>query len=200
MGYDLFGIALALLSVVGAIVFLVVRNRLRRRDEGDMSSLWAEYARARGFAFVPPEGEWPNRSVPRVIGNDDDLQIVLVREGELVVTRMELRPTESMLGRMHVTTRASTGNLPHVVLTEDVLDLALSVFSKPPQLAVTVITTEVARALSGFRMGGALSFEYERGRIVLEWNGGERNAARLDEARRVVEIVDRAMSSAFHRH
>jgi hypothetical protein len=201
VGYDLFVIALIVLSIVAAILFVVARDRLRRRDEGDVSSVWSDYARERGLTFVPPEGEWPNRSVPRLSGNDGDLQVVLVREGEEVVTRMELRPKESLLGRMHVTTADTAGapNLPRVVLEETVLDPALSVFSKPPQLAETVVTSDVARALSGFRMGGDLSFEYERGRIVLEWKGGERNGARLDEARRVVELIDRAMSAAFVR-
>ena len=198
MGYDIFVIALMVLSVIAAILFVVARDRLRRRDEGDVSSVWSDYARERGFTFVPPTGEWPNRSVPRLSARDGDLQVVLVREGEQVLTRMELRPRESLLGRMHVTTESSAAaNLPEVVLTEEVLDPALSVFSKPPQLAETVITSEVARALSGFRMGGDLSFEYERGRIVLEWKGGERNGARLDEARRVAEMIDRAMSAAF---
>ena len=200
MGYDILAIALLLLSVTGGILFIVARDRLRRRDEADVSSVWAEYARARGFTFVPAEGEWPNRSVPRLVSASGDLQVVLVREGELVVTRMELRPAESLLGRIHITTGESSANLPAVVLADDLLDPALSVFSKPPHLAESVITKDVARALSGFRMGGALSFEYERGRIVLEWHGGERNGPRLDEANGVLSAMNAAMSSAFHRH
>ncbi len=199
MGYDILAIGMTLLSVVAAILFIVIRNRLRRGDEGHVSSLWAKYARAHGWSFVAPDGEWPNRSVPRLLAANGDLQIVLVREGEQVVTRMELRPRESLLGRMHVTTEASIAKLPQVVLTDDTLDPAFTVFSKPPQLAEAVLTPEVARALSGFRMGGALSFEYERGRIVLEWKGGERNGARLDEARAVAAAIDRAMSAAFAR-
>lgn len=199
MGYDFLVIALMVLSVVAAIVIVVARDRLRRRDEGGVSSVWAEYARANGFTFVAPSGEWPGRTVPRLVSADGELQIVLVREGETVLTRMELRPHESLLGRLHVTTQSPAPNLAQVSLAQEKLDPALAVFSRPPQLAESVVTTDVARALSGFRMGGDLSFEYERGRIVLEWRGGERNGARLDEARRVLETIDRAMSAAFRR-
>ena len=197
MGYDIIVIAGMVLSIVAAILFIVMRDRLRRRDELDVSSTWAAYARTHDCTFVPPSGEWPNRSVPRLVDTSGDLQLVLVREGEEVVTRLELRPKESLLGRMHVTTDATSPNLPHVVLTDDTLDPALTVFATPAQLAHAVLTKEVARALSGFRMGGSLSFEYARGRIVLEWKGGEQNGARLDEARVVAEAIDRAMSDAF---
>ncbi len=66
-----------------------------------MSSLWAEYARAKGFTFVPPAGDWPNRTVPRLMAVSGDLRIVLVREGEQVVTRMELRQCSPPTWRAH---------------------------------------------------------------------------------------------------
>jgi hypothetical protein len=196
VGYDIFVIALMVLSIVGGILFIVARDRLRRRSEGDVSTVWAAYAREKGLSFTPPEGEWPNRTVPR-LGNGD-LSILLEREGEMVVTRLELRPRDLILGRMRVTTHDHEDEgMPRVALTDNLLDPALSVFSKPPSLAESVLTREVSRGLSAFRMGGDLLFEYERGRIVLEWQGGERNGARLDEARRVAELIDRAISAAF---
>ena len=84
-----------------------------------------------------------------------------------------------------------------MLFRSELLDPAFVVHAKPAQLASSVLTKEVARALSAFRMGGHLSFEYERGRIVLEWRGGEENPARLDEATRLVKVVDAAMSAAF---
>jgi hypothetical protein len=197
MGYDVFAITLLLVSIVLAIVIVIVRYRLRQREEVDASQVWETYARDRKFTFVPGEGEWPNRSVPRIVSADGDLQIVLVRVGEQILTRMELRPRESLLGRLHVTTEAPVPNVPRVELTQELLDPALVVHAKPAQLATSVLTKDVARALSAFRMGGHLSFEYERGRIVLEWKGGEENPARLDEAIRLVKLVDEAMSAAF---
>jgi hypothetical protein len=195
MGPEVFVVALIIVSVVAAILVIVARDRSRRNDEGELSRVWAAYARAQGMELIVPEGEWPNRSVPRLVGAG--VEIVAVREGEALVTRVEMRPPETVLGRLLVTTEGAGTELPRAPIERQTMSAELYVFALPASFAERVLTEEVARALSAFRMGGWMRLEYEKGRIALEWRGGELNAARLDEARRLIARVSGAMNEAF---
>jgi hypothetical protein len=50
----------------------------------------------------------------------------------------------------------------------------------------------------GFRQRDRVLVRYRRGRITVEWPGGERNDARLDEARRLGEEIVRTVEREFH--
>ena len=196
-GLDLIAALTVLVAIAVAFSIVIGRDRMRRGDENEVGRIWAAYARTQKLSYVAPEGDWPNRSVPRLVS--DNLQIVLVREGDRVITRLELRPRESMLGRIIVTTEPSSTDLPAVALQTKDLDHALHAFAKPPSLAESVLTRDVLRAIAAFRMGSALRVEYEKGRVILEWKSGEVNAARLDEARRLAALLARSLSAAFAR-
>jgi hypothetical protein len=195
LGIDLFIAVVVVFSIVLTIFLLTMGERIRRDDELEVGRVWASYARKKGLSYVAPEGEWPLRSTPRLVS--DDLQIVLIRDGDARITRLEIRPRDSMLGRLIVTTHDDVADLPCVKLKDDMLDPAFRVFATPASLAETVLSREVARAISSFRMGRALRVEYERGRVVLEWQAGELNDARLDEARKLAETLGRSLSQAF---
>ena len=198
MGYDILFSALVIVSIIVAILLVVARDRGRRSHEVEVGRTWATYAKEHGLSFVAAEGEWPNRSVPRVVSPEAEL--MLVRDGERILTRLERKPHETMLGRLIVTTDPAAGSgLPRVTLSKDTLDFALSVFAKPASLAEAVLTRDVARAIDAFRMGGSLHFEYDRARIIIEWANGERNGARLDEAFSLAELACGVMEKAFAR-
>jgi hypothetical protein len=56
-------------------------------------------------------------------------------------------------------------------------------------LARRLLSPDLRHALSAFRLGCALQFYYERGRLSLVWAGGEQSYARLDEARAIIRMA-----------
>jgi hypothetical protein len=197
VGYDILAIALLIVSVTVATGWILARDGMRRGDEVEVGRVWASYARARGLVFEDGEGEGPARTLPRVLS--DDLQITVIRDGERLATRLVLRPRHAMLGRLVVTTDDDAADLPAIPLDSQTMDAALHVFASPKTIVASVLSNDVVRALSGFRMGGFLRFEYGRGRVALEWKNGELNAARLDEARRLATLIADAVNDAFER-
>ena len=68
---------------------------------------------------------------------------------------------------------------------------------RPAGFTQRVVTEAVRRMLLGFRQRDRVTLRYRRGRITVEWPGGERNDARLDEARRLGEEMARTVDREF---
>jgi hypothetical protein len=163
---------------------------------GLLEEAWSAYARRRGVEYQPASGEWPNRSVPVLRWTDDDGARFRIeargREGK-VRTYVVARPTVAVFGEVLV---ARPGALD---ATARSLNGRLVVRARPQDLEARMLTDDVKRALFGFDLGGFLSLSYARGDVVLGWEGGERNDARLDEALDVVRRVVRALGASHDR-
>lgn len=198
MGYDLLAVllfaALLPLVVLGFIVFW----RMTSVDRAEVADVWARYAARHALAYVAPEGVWPNRTSPVITWQDDDVSYRLEPLGREAHsrTRLTVRPRETLLGRLSVGPRA--GAPPRPAPVDDPVFLAsYRVHEQPTGLARRILTPAVCRALLAFRQGDTVTLGYRKGTAILEWPGGERNDARLDEARRVGELVARVVKEAF---
>jgi hypothetical protein len=195
-GYDAIAIVLVIVSLMLGLAIIIGRDRLRRGTEDELSAAWRRYARSHKLSFVDPAGEWPNRSTPRITGST--LAISAHREGESLATRLELKPKEAMLGRLLVTTEDDEStDLASVDSEHARIDPDLRIHAAPPAFATTVLTQDVVKALSAFRMGTWVRLEYDRGRVVIEWRPGEMNPARIDEARRLAARLAKVVNDAF---
>ena len=187
MGYDLLVavtfVVMTPVVIVGFIVFWTVNAR----DHEDLAALWRGYARKRGLDFVEPEGDWPNRSAPAITWSDDlaELRITAIGSEARVRTRLVIRPRSTLLGTLTMAVDAPGAG--DVELRE-----------RPAGFAQRIVTSDVRRLLLGFRQRDRLIVRYRRGRISVEWPGGERNDARLDEARRLGEALARSIDHEFH--
>ena len=178
VGYDLFAaifvVALTPFVVAGFVVFWAVTAR----DHEELASCWRSYARKHGLAFEEPEGDWPNRTAPAIAWTDGGTELRISAHGReaRVRTRLTVRPRSALLGTLTMALE-ETGD-PELVR------------ERPPGFSRRILTDRVRRALLGFRQRDSLALSYRRGRVAVEWPGGERNDARLDEARRLgVEIA-----------
>lgn len=68
---------------------------------------------------------------------------------------------------------------------------------RPVGFAQRLLTAHVTRLLLGFRQRDRITLSYRRGRVVVEWPGGEANDARLDEARRVGSEISSTIEHEF---
>ena len=185
MGYDIL-VAVTLVIVTpmvmaGFIVFWVVNAR----DHAELAALWRGYAKQRGLDFVHPEGEWPNRTAPAITWSDDlaELRITAIGREARVRTRLVIRPRSTLLGTLTMAFDAGG-------------DLELR--ERPTGFAQRVVTDDVRRMLLGFRQRDRVMVRYRRGQFMVQWPGGERNDARLDEARRLGEEIARTVDREFH--
>jgi hypothetical protein len=198
-GYDAIVIVLAVLSVALGLGIIIGRDRLRRGTEDELAQAWRNYARSHKLSFVAAEGEWPSRSTPSIVGAT--ISITAHREGESLATRLELKPKETMLGRLVVTSEDDEASDLTLIEPQDMetsaIDLELRVYAAPASFAPRVLTKDVAKALSAFRMGTWVRLEYDRGRVSLEWRPGETNPARIDEARRLAARVAKVVNEGF---
>ncbi len=186
MGYDLlaavFFVTITPLVVAGFVLFWIVNAG----DHEDLARTWRAFAKARGVDLVPPEGEWPNRTAPTIAWAEDtaELRITTVGREASVRTRLTVRPRGTLLGTLamqlpeHGTTPAK--------LTE-----------RPARFGDRILTERVMRLLLGFRQHDRLVVTYRRGRVVVEWPGGERNDARLAEAMRLGAEIARTIDDEF---
>ena len=73
--------------------------------------------------------------------------------------------------------------------------------SERPALASEqrIVSERVRRALLALRQRDRVTLTYRRGRIVVEWPGGERNDARLDAARRLAEALAESVDEEFRK-
>ncbi len=186
MGYDLLVavtfVVMTPVVIVGFILFWMVNAR----DHEELAALWRDYAKKRGLVFVEPEGDWPNRSAPVITWSDGlaELRLTAIGKEARVRTRLVIRPRGTLLGTLTMAVDAA-----------DAGDLSLR--ERPPGFARRIVTADVRRLLLGFRQRERLVVRYRRGSITVEWPGGERNDARLDEARRLGSSMAAAVDHEF---
>jgi hypothetical protein len=186
VGYDLlaaiFLVAMAPFVIAGFAVFWMVNAR----DHDELASCWRSYANQRGFDFVEPEGEWPNRSAPSITWRDEEsgakLRITAIGREARVRTKLTVHPKSTLLGMLAAS--ISEGGTLHVR-------------QQPSTFAQRILTDDVKRMLLGFRQRERVTIGYRRGRLNIEWPGGERNDARLDEARRMGLAIADAIDAEF---
>jgi hypothetical protein len=189
VGYDLLAavlfVAITPFVIVGFILFWIVNAR----DHEELAKLWRAYAGARGVDFAAPEGEWPNRTAPAIAWADDvaRFRISTVGREAKVRTRLTIRPRAALLGTL--ATAIEGGGA--------IAQLPERRHERPAGFADRLLTSRVMRLLLAFRQHDRIVVTYRRGRFTLEWPGGERNDARLDEARRVGEEIARAIDDEF---
>ena len=186
VGYDLlaaiFFVLMTPVVIAGFCVFWLVNAR----DHEQIAQCWRTYARSRGFDFVPPDGEWPNRTSAAVVwkSGDAELRLTTVGREARVRTRLTVKPRATLLGSLFwVCDEASAG---FVRLQE-----------RPAGLAARIVRQRVQRALLALRQRDRVTLRYRRGRITIEWPGGELNDARLDDARRLGEEAAQAIADEF---
>ena len=98
-------------------------------------------------------------------------------------TRLTVRPRGALLGTLAM------------VVEEHGVDFRVA--ERPAGFARRIVTDRVRRSLLGFRQRHELAIRYKRGAVVVEWPGGERNDARLDEARRLGVALAAAIDAEF---
>jgi len=186
VGYDLlaaaFFVLLTPIVIAGFCAFWVVNAR----DHEAIAACWQIYARARGFGFVAPEGEWPNRTPAAISWTSDDatLRLTTVGREAKVRTRLVVKPDATLLGTLvWIGDEAGAGG----VRTSE----------RPAGFAQRILSPRVERALLALRQRDRVTLRYRRGRITIEWPGGELNDARLDSARRLGEEVAAGIAEEF---
>lgn len=186
MGYDLlaavFFILMTPVVIAGFCAFWVVNAR----DQEAVSSCWQSYARARGLAFVAPEGEWPNRSSAAITWTSDDAALRISTAGReaKVRTRLVVKPDATLLGTV-------------VWIADEPGAGGVRTSERPAGFAQRILSPRVERALFALRQRDRVTLRYRRGRVIIEWPGGELNDARLDAARRLGEEVASAVAAEF---
>jgi hypothetical protein len=186
VGYDLlaaiFFVAITPVVIAGFVIFWIVNAR----DHEELARAWRGYAAKRGLAFVEPTGEWPNRTPPAMTWTDGSSELRLSALGReaTVRTRLTVRPRSALLGVLTVV--IAEGGAGTIAMRE-----------RPNGFSQRLLTPHVERVLRGFRQRDRITFSYRRGRVILEWPGGEQNDARLDEARRVGAEIARAIEDEF---
>ena len=186
MGYDLVAallfMAITPLVIAGFVMFWVVNAS----DQEELARVWASFAGARGLALSAPEGEWPNRTAPAIVWTEEraELRITTVGREAQVRTRLTVRPRGPLLGTLAMEL-GHHGTAP-ALLTD-----------RPARFGERILTERVMRMLLGFRQHQRLVVTYRRGRVVVEWPGGEMNDARLDEARRLGAEIARTIDDEF---
>lgn len=186
MGYDLLaGIlfaALAPLVAIGFVAYWVVTAR----DREDHASVLERWASSRALDYVPPEGDWPNRSSAAVVWSHEGATMrlsILGRESK-ARTRLTVRPKSALLGELVAVPDPDTG-------------ATLRARARPAAFAARVLDEHVTRAVLGFCQRDRVVLSYRRGRFLLEWPGRESNDARLDAARRVGELLAATVEDRF---
>ncbi len=186
MGYDLLVVVTIVVMTPVVIAGFILFWTVNARDHEDLAAQWRGYANKRGLDFVEPEGSWPNRTAPAITWSDDlaQLRITSVGREARVRTRLVVRPRGTLLGTLTVAIDAHGAG-----------DLELR--ERPAGFAQRIVTDRVRRTLLGFRQRERVVVRYRRGRITVEWPGGERNDARLDEARKLGEELARTVDHEF---
>lgn len=187
VGYDLIaGIGFALLTplvVVGFVIFWVVTAR----DREEHASFFESYARSRGLAFEPAQGEWPNRTSTTITWTNQagaEMRLSVLGREAKAKTRLTVRPKETLFGEL-------------VAAPDPETYAKLLLRERPKGLADRVLDARVRRAILGFCQRDRVVVAYRRGRFFLEWPGRELNDARLDAARLVGDELAVAIEDAF---
>ena len=166
-------------------------------DRDLLARAWRAYARARRLAFVPPAGEWPNRSLPAVSWTEGEVRFRVEARGRetRLRTRVVARAPLAILGELFARS-GRAGDAPGIRV-DAAIDARFHVRARPLGLASRIFTAEVRRALLGFAHGRGVTLAYVRGDVWLSWPGGDASDARLDEACAVVRAVVHAMARAY---
>jgi hypothetical protein len=186
VGYDLVAailfMAITPLVIAGFVVFWLVNAS----DHEELARAWQAYAKRRGLALTAPDGEWPNRSAPALTWTEEraELRLTTVGREAAVRTKLTVRPRGSLLGTFAME------------LADDGVTPAMK-SERPARFGERILTERVMRMLLGFRQHDRLVVTYRRGRVVVEWPGGERNDARLDEARALGAELARTIDDEF---
>ena len=188
MGYDLLAAIFFVLMTPFVLAAFVAFWFVNARDHEELARSWGAYARARDLDFAPPEGEWPNRSAARIswASGDATLRITTVGREAKVRTRLVVRPRATLLGSLRWI--CEEGAAPRVRTAE-----------RPTGFTERLVSERVRRALLELRQRDRVTLSYRRGMLTVEWQGGERNAARLDAARRLGEALAERVAEEFHR-
>ena len=188
MGYDLLAAVFFVLMTPVVLVAFVIFWVVNARDHEELASGWRRYARARGLEFVAPDGEWPNRTAPAITwtSGDASLRLTTIGREATVRTRLTVRPRATLLGSL-------------VWICQDGAAPQIRTAERPAGFAQRVVGPRVERALLALRQRDRVALSYRRGRVIVEWPGGELNDARLDEARRVGEEIARSIDEEFRR-
>jgi hypothetical protein len=183
MGWDALGWIFFLTStpliLVGFVLFWVVTAR----DHSAIEELWTAYAQKRGLELVPATGEWPNRTNPAMTWTKDGTTFRIAARGReaSMRTRASATPSGVLLGSFRAIVEGGT----------------IALAGRPESLAARIVDDAVRRELLAFHQGARLVLSYRRGVIALEWRGAERNDARLDEARVLLERLAARLDDAF---
>jgi hypothetical protein len=186
VGYDLLAaigfVVLTPMVVVGFVIFWVINAR----DHEELARIWGRYAAARGLAFEGPAGEWPNRTSPALAWRHEgaELRLATVGREARVRTRLTVRPQSALLGTL-------------VAISEPNDAGRFRSRERPRGFATRLMNDRVTRQLRGFQQRDRIVLSYRRGRVTVEWPGGELNDARLDEARRLGEELAAAIDAQF---
>lgn len=185
MGYDLlaaiFFVFLTPFVVLGFIVFWI----LNARDHEELAQAWRTYARRRGLEFVEPEGEWPNRTSPAILWSEGGANVRLTAIGReaRVRTRLVVRPRSALLGM--------------AVLSLDESGARVHEREHPAGFAKRISNATVVRSLHALHQRDRITLAYRRGRVTLEWPGGEQSDSRLDDARSIAAEVVATIEAEF---
>lgn len=186
MGHELLAALFFFLLMPVVVIGFVVFWTVNARDQEEVASCWRGYAAKRGLRFVAPEGEWPNRTPAAITWREGDAEVRLTTIGReaSVRTRLTVRPRAVLLGTVvWICDEGSAGRF--------------QTSERPAGLAERVISARVKRLLLALRQRDRVTLAYRRGRVTIEWPGGELNDARLDDARRVSEELAHAIDAEF---
>jgi hypothetical protein len=188
MGPEVLVIFVAAMIAPLALACLIAFWWFTASSRRGLEVLWKGYAERRRRTFIPPTGEWPNRTPPAVGWWDEDVEYSIEARGDetLYATEVAARPTVAVCGAFVLRPQLGGGGAP---VGDVLIDSRFAVESRPAGLAKEILTEDIVRALVGFDVGRAGSLRYDRGGVRLVWPGAEQSDARLDEACSVVRKV-----------
>jgi hypothetical protein len=188
VGYDLLAAVSFIVLTPVVIVAFVIFWFVNARDHEALAATWRSYARARGLDFEPPGGEWPNRTAPGITWTTEaaTLRLTTIGREAKVRTRLVVRPRATLLGSL-------------VWICEEGGSGAIRTAERPAGFGERIVPPDVRRALLALRQRDRVTLAYRKGRVVVEWPGGEQSEARLDEARRAGEAIAESVVAAFCR-
>lgn len=186
VGYDLLAVLFCVLMTPFVVIGFAVFWTVNARDHEEVASCWRSYAAKRGLRFDPPAGEWPNRTAAVITWREGDAELRLTTTGREanVRTRLTVRPRGALLGSL-------------VWICEEGSAGRIRTSERPAGLEQRVVGPRVKRSLLALRQRDRVTLAYRRGRVTIEWPGGELNDARLDDARRLGEEIARAIDDEF---
>jgi len=186
VGYDLLAGIFFILLTPFVLAAFVVFWLVNAHDHEDLARRWRSYARTRGLDFAPPEGAWPNRTAAAITwaSGDATLRLTTIGREARVRTRLVVRPRVTLLGALSW-------------ICDEGAAARIRTRERPAGFTPRIVSDRVRRALLALRQRDRVTLRYQRGRVVVEWSGGEISDARLDDARRLGEAIAESVDQAF---